>query len=238
MVINEIQYFLENNSISLKNFPKMSKTLNLYSKRINSNLFYYFKDDNIIIEINKVFHHIKNYTININTKGYFALIQQNFISKENSKLLFIAKDKFGINGILIIDISIENSIVQHSFYKSIDFKIICICPIIIKKEKESKETEYILICGFDYIKWEETIKLFKINLKDNLDKTTIKWIKDISFGEYNLFNEKFEGFEKQISYITQSEKTGNIIISCLDGKIYLLTQPNIDYYLRNDDCKI
>ena len=60
MVINEIQYFLENNSISLKNFPKMSKTLNLYSKRINSNLFYYFKDDNIIIEINKVIHHIKN----------------------------------------------------------------------------------------------------------------------------------------------------------------------------------
>ena len=76
--------------------------------------------------------------------------------------------------------------------------------------------------------------LYKINLKNDLNKEIIQYIKEISLAEYTLF----EKFEKPISYITQSEKTGNIIISCLDGKIYLLTQPNIDYYLRNDDCKI
>ena len=46
-------------------------------------------------------------------------------------------------------------------------------------------------------------------------------------------NNYFISFNGPITSIIQSSTTGNILVTCLDGKIYLLTPPNIDYYLNN-----
>ena len=52
-------------------------------------------------------------------------------------------------------------------------------------------------------------------------------------------------FEKQMGYINgpincikQSKTTGNILVCCYNGNIYLLTPPNIDYYLKEDKGSI
>lgn len=34
--------------------------------------------------------------------------------------------------------------------------------------------------------------------------------------------------------MNQSEKSGQIFVSCSDGKVHLLKAPNIDYYLEED----
>ncbi len=46
-------------------------------------------------------------------------------------------------------------------------------------------------------------------------------------------NNYFISFDGPVTSIIQSSTTGNILATCLDGKIYLLTPPNIDYYLNN-----
>ena len=113
----------------------------------------------------------------------------------------------------------------------------CFCPILIRKENNFVDTEYILVGGYVYSQNRGIIKLFKISLKGILSDSTIKFIRDIPFEENMPFKDekvKFPGFKNEISYILQSEITGNILISCLDGNTYLLTKPNIDYYLREN----
>ena len=44
----------------------------------------------------------------------------------------------------------------------------------------------------------------------------------------------FNGFNGPISSIIQSSLNGNIIVTCYDGNIYLLTPPNLDYYFSQD----
>ena len=41
-----------------------------------------------------------------------------------------------------------------------------------------------------------------------------------------------------VSTITQSEETGEIIITTIDGKLYVFSTPNLDFYinLENDIC--
>ena len=43
-------------------------------------------------------------------------------------------------------------------------------------------------------------------------------------------NESFEGFKGAISSIIQSTSTGNILVSCYDGKISLLSKINLELY--------
>ena len=45
----------------------------------------------------------------------------------------------------------------------------------------------------------------------------------------------FDGFHGPITSIIQSSRTGNILATCYDGKVYLLTPPNIEYYLLNEN---
>ena len=44
----------------------------------------------------------------------------------------------------------------------------------------------------------------------------------------------FKGFNGPVTSIIQSNTTGNILVTCNDGKVYLLTPPNLDYYLSNN----
>ena len=93
-----------------------------------------------------------------------------------------------------------------------------------------------MIGGFDVDKRQGTIKLYKLlynseetQIKYTSDETQIEYIQDI-----DIDDENFEYFNGAISCIIQSSITGNILVSCENGNVYLFSDPNIEYYLEND----
>ena len=71
------------------------------------------------------------------------------------------------------------------------------------------------------------IKLYKLIYNDKVCNTKIEYILDIVFEN----NDDFLGFERPISSIIQCKNNGNIILSSWDGNIYLLTEPNLDFFV-------
>ena len=76
----------------------------------------------------------------------------------------------------------------------------------------------------------EILKFFALIYSEKASDNKIEFVKDIEFER----NKEFTGFEGAISCIIQAkiEIDGNILISCYNGKVYLLTMPNLDYYLN------
>ena len=165
-----------------------------------------------------------------------------------NRILLCACKKYNLdqkNGILIINAELSNNKdINKPFYDTDDFEVHCICPISkiennnenydnINKEYKKNikviDTEFFLVGGFDVEKGEGKIRLYKLKFSSEVYDTKIEYLQDIEFYEY----ENFEGFEGPINCIIQSKITGNIIINCYNGEIYLLTRPNIDYYLEN-----
>ena len=126
---------------------------------------------------------------------------------------------------------------------------------------ESIKTNYFLVGGLDEETRCGLIKLYKAKYGKNADDTYIEFIQDITIErterkfeipknekENNLQNEKINEYKKRIlkdrntfnrfggpiSSIIQSRSTGNILVTCYDGHVYLLTPPNLDYYLSKD----
>ena len=134
-----------------------------------------------------------------------------------------------------------------------------------EKEKNPKtfSTNYFLVGGFETDKRKGAIKLFKLNYKDDdnendnnknendinndkdleiiefvediiINKTTVKKYKNteqnLNYEDYN-----FDGFNGNISCITQSKRTGKLLITSWDGNVYLFSAPNISYYLNQDN---
>ena len=77
------------------------------------------------------------------------------------------------------------------------------------------------------------IRLYKLTVGKNID---IEYLQDIEIGPE--FKDKIEIFDMPVSTITQSEETGEIIITTIDGKLYVFSTPNLDFYinLENDIC--
>ena len=172
------------------------------------------------------------------------------INEIKNKVLICACKKYcqnQSNGLLLVNADLSNNInIKNPFYETYDFEVNCICPLsIIDNEKtnynnineEYKErikvtyTDYFLVGGFDKQAGEGKIKLYKLIYSDDVAEIAIEYQQDIEF------DENFEGFNGSIGCITQSKISGNIIINCFDGKIYLLTKPNIDFYLEKDSEK-
>ena len=128
-----------------------------------------------------------------------------------------------------------------------------------KMETPAYSTNYFLVGGFEVDKKRGAIKLFKLNIEDKddnkdyklddkKDKLIIEFVQDIEFenktikrfknrdnskkSDYEFYD--FTGFERNISCITQSQKTGKLLITCWDGNVYLCSAPNISYYLNQD----
>ena len=77
------------------------------------------------------------------------------------------------------------------------------------------------------------IKLYKVSY--NNDKIDIEYIQDIINNNSSDSNGKpFEGFGRSITSIIQSNIMGNIVVTSMDGNVYLFKPPNIDYFLNND----
>ena len=134
--------------------------------------------------------------------------------------------------------------IEDPFYEIEYFEVYCFCPILLIENKNSnyynindnyrknitiKDTDYFLVGGLDLEKREGKIKLFKIIYGNKACETKIEFLQDIEIDDEN-----FEEFDGPISCITQSRITGNILITCYNGNVYLFTQPNIQYYLDNN----
>ena len=225
------------------------KILVFKSNKIVSNgkniLFFYNYISNTIIKKNNNIENInkKNYSFIYFTNG-LTIMPVNRIRKDNknvgnNKILLCACKKYfknQKNGILLINN--ENNNFNYIFYDTLNFEVYCFCPILIINftnilnncDNIIKDTNYFFVGGFDTNKKRGIIKLYKVNYGIKYDEYRIEYIQDIIIKENN-----FKGFKGPISCITQSNKDGKILISCLDGNVYLFDKPNIDYYLSYEN---
>ena len=145
------------------------------------------------------------------------------------------------NGIYLANPQLEDKQgINNPFYDTGNFEVFCFCPILIvnpdnfilekRKKKKIIDTDYFFVGGFNLDKGEGEIKLFKVIYSEKASDNKIEFVQDIEFER----NKEFTGFEGAISSIIQAkiEIDGNILISCNNGKVYLLTMPNLDYYLN------
>ena len=192
----------------------------------------------------RITEEIKGYSFILSTNG-LSVIPRN--EKEtNYKILLCACKKYlkdQKNGILLINFELEYyEKTSNYFYDTGNFEVYCFCPIlfiqdseyILVTEKNIYDTEYFLVGGFNKEKQKGIIKLYKIIYKENILETQIEYIQDIDFD----YNNNFKGFKGPITDIIQSKNDGNILVSCMDGNVYLFSPPNIDYFIFYDSQNI
>ena len=210
----------------------------IYPNGVNNLVFYNFKTNSIIKEIN-------GYSFFAYKSG--LCLMNNEKLKSNEKILLCACTKYNSkqkNGILYIKINFENDNGQfyYGFYETNNFEVNCFCPIVnvnnenlinedisLKKNIKSNSTDYFFVGGFEKNICQGMIKLFKIINIENENKIEIQYIQDIVIE----INNEFLGFEGTINCMVQSDISGSILISCWDGNIHLMKSPNINYYLQS-----
>ena len=185
--------------------------------------FYDIKEKKIIKEIEGSF---ANRT---NALCLFKITEENS-SKERDILLcackkYMSEDK---NGIIAVDSEIFGEKFSYEFFDLDDFEVNCFCQIGIKQNFEWTKSNYFFVGGLDTSKRLGLIKLYKIIYNKN--KIKIKFIEDILIEK----NEDFEGLNGTVNNIIQTAN-GKILVSCWDGKIFSFSEPNIDYYLEEDN---
>ena len=191
-----------------------------------------------------------------NNKYSFAVNEHNMslmnIGKKNcnDKILLCACKKYledQKNGILLVNPQLgENENIINPFYDTGYFEVYCFCPIFsvinnnenilkesvdedYKKNIEVIDTNYFFVGGYDQLKRKGGIKLYKIISGDKTANTKIKFLQNIEFD-----NNNFEGISEQIKCMIQSKITGNIIVTCANGNIFLFTKPNLELYINEN----
>ena len=222
---------------SFSNGIKINNTISAFtSNQILMNGF-----DHLILYNNnskKIIENIYSYSFILSQNNLAVIPGEE--SKVNNKILLCACKKYikgQKNGILLVTLQINDKKISNNFYDTGNFEIYCFCPILlvnnsfkIKEDYSFEETEYFFVGGYDNNKKEGLIKLYQIIYnEENFEKTKIKYIQDIIIekdikSSYNYFN----GFDGPITCITQSKYSGNILITCFDGNVYLFTKPNIN----------
>jgi hypothetical protein len=205
----------------------------LLSKGKDSIIFYNMLYKNI-------FNTINNYSFNISQNNLTLIPEED--DNSINKILLCACKKYirgEKNGILLLKLELNKNIkITEKFYDTANYEIYCFCPIlkfendlnILNKEnKKITDSKYFLAGGFDYNRKQGSIKLYKINYNNEIfEKTEIEYIQEIEVKKPNNKNiNNFRGFKGPITCITQSKVNGNILITCLDGNVYLFSYPTI-----------
>ena len=214
-------------------FNKTEKTNEIIAYNINNN------------KVLKKVPVSRNYTINL-CQNSLALMEMADCDDENFKdkkvLLFACKKyvKEQKNGILIV-IYNDKEFLKVDFERT-NFEVYCFCQLskyksddkILLEEKADKigKTNYFLVGGFDLRKGKGVIKLYKLICgyedKNNNCIIKIKYIDETPIDhEKNLC---FKYFRGAVSCIIQLEKTGNILVGCWDGNVYIFHPPKIKIY--------
>ena len=196
--------------------------------------FYNSNSKRIVKEIN-------GYSFIASSNGLVLMPKE---ESETSKILLCACKKYQSNqknGILLVNANIEKMIeINNPFYNTGNFEVHCFCPLSVKPKRnyikifnddEIIETDYFLVGGYDKSKGRGKIKLYKLIRNNNIKDTKIQFIQDIDVKKTKQFN----GFKDPINCITQSRQDLKILISCMDGNIYLLSSPNIDIFTKYEE---
>ena len=182
-------------------------------------LVFYDMNKKEIIKDNK----IQNFSF---VNGVNGLIIMD-LEKEDKKVLLCACKAYTTNqtnGILLINIEIKEKIETNNIYKDTgSFEVNCLCKIDVNENNHN----YFFIGGLDIDKGEGMIKLCELIYKNNEFKIDI--LDDI-FSD----DEASDLFKSSINNIVQSKNSGKIIVSCMDGKVYSFSKPNINDYLEYD----
>ena len=189
------------------------------------------------ISTKEFFKEITDYSFNLSSNG-LCVMPRGEKGEFNYHVLLCACKKYlpnQKNGILLVNIN--NLDEKEYFYDTEEYEVYCLCPLLIVNNSNKKEeditnkenikildTDYFLAGGFDNEKRKGMINLYKIE-KEQKD-ITIKFIQEIIIEN----NNNFEYFEREISCITQSKITGNILVTSWDGKVYLFSPPNIEFF--------
>ena len=219
---------------------------------LTSNSIIPFGEDKLILYneyTNVIKKEINDYSFRISSNC--LSLMENVKEGIKYKILLCACKKYSKrqkNGILLVNISKldDSRTTNELFYETGPFEVDCFCPISIVENKNNEnrkdiakeknieiiKTEFFFVGGFDEDKREGMIKLFKINYNNEID---IEFIQDIITNDKNDDdNNKFEGFGRSITSIIQSSILGNILVTSLDGNVYLFKPPNINYFLNNN----
>ena len=148
------------------------------------------------------------------------------------------------NGFLILNMDLEKKEkeIYEYFYETKNFEPYCIYQISNVENNNSingkitnerniniEETGFFMVGGFDPDKRMGIIKLYKIQVNKKDKNIKVRYLIDI--GEEDTEN-NFKGFDSNITSITQSKITGNLLINSLDGNINLFKPPNLECFLR------
>ena len=161
---------------------------------------------------NKVEYSISDYSLNL-SENSLSLITLG----KSSNILLCAIKKYKSsqkNGILAVDMNlVRGKNIQYRFYDSGNFQPYCFCQLF--------KSSYILVGGHDLNKRTGMIRMYNINNINDL-----MYIQDIEITEDEIDNK----FDMPVNSIVQIKETGKLIITCLDGYIFLFSKPNLDYY--------
>ena len=163
---------------------------------------------------------------------------------KNRQILVCSCKKEDKHGLLVLNMDLEKKEkeVSEHFFETKNFEPSCISQILIVENNNSitgniinennidiKETEFLMVGGFDQDKRIGVIKLYKIQFDKKNGNVKVKYLVDI--GEEDKEND-FKGFDSNITCINQSKITGNLLINSLDGNINLFRPPNLECFMR------
>ena len=195
------------------------------------------------IQTKKIENIIEGYSFTVSNNN-LVLMPREEIKTEN-KILLCACSKYRKgqkNGILLVNPKADDcKRIENEFYDTDNFEVYCLCPLLnfeynnnktINKKSKPIDSNYFFVGGFDLDKRIGIIKLFKIlYIVENICKTKINFIQDIEVENNLVF------FDRPISCINQSKETGDIFVTCYNGRTYLFTPPNIKSFLRSNKVK-
>ena len=134
---------------------------------------------------------------------------------------------------MLIEIEIKENgelKINNSIFKTNNFDANCFCQIN-KEENKNNLSKYLFVGGLDAEKREGAVKLYRLDFSEN--NVNLEYLQDIE--NDNISFEKFQG---TINCIIQlKENDDDILISCMDGNLYLFSKPNIDFYLNEEDSE-
>ena len=114
-----------------------------------------------------------------------------------------------------MNFSLKNKF-RYKFFNTGNIEIYCFCQIFEK-------SNFFLVGCFNLDARVNLVKLFKLKEGKELG---IRYLQEIE----NI-DDIFGGFELPVNNIVQIKDSGKIIITTIDGRIYLFSKPNLELYL-------
>ena len=200
------------------------------------------KDRLIIYDtiLNNILYELEGYSFSLSQNSLLLIKNNKSLNKD--KIFICACKKYSSyqkNGILLVIITgnEDKKSFYDEFYETGNFEPYCFSQIILVNKSYDKNaskiyyTNYFFVGGFDKEMGIGMIKLYKIHLEKPTYNTTMTFIQDLIIDK----EKNFGGFNGAITSIIQTNDTGNSLISCSDGNIYLFSPVNINYFLFYDE---